>query len=66
MGKAITLPSHHRVQNYANQDLAIHNYVERNCPTYMTPAQRRRVNKKMRSTFKIKAHYAPVMNDAKY
>lgn len=48
MSQAIAISHSTRINNYAHQDDVTHNFISRNCPTYMTAAQKRRVNKKMR------------------
>ncbi len=48
MSAATTLANWKRVGNYSYQDFCTHKHVGKYCPTYMTPKQRRRVDKKMR------------------
>lgn len=52
MSNARALTAVERVRNYAYQDEAIHKFIVKNCPTYMTPKQKRRVHKKNRAAHK--------------
>lgn len=53
MSQATGLNHIQRIDNYINQDMSIHRGIAKNCPTYMTPKQRRRQQQKLNRAQRI-------------